>query len=1084
MSEAELGNEEVEEQDNEENNVIKIRKRKRKDPETRPEGNFEFLMEIFDEAQRDRAYHDANTNEITERFEGGENAERLCETWKPLLQRLLIRFKTDQPTSKLEKFVVKVATSQNNGPAWSDIVFSKLMSWLLTFVNSKEKAVRFRVCSLIGCILNEMSETAEIDENLWGELENRLLDRFQDRIKEVRKAAAHALTRLQNSESPKNCPITQQFLFTIAHDKDKEVRLECVKKIDLNRTTVSEVVYRVRDECPRVRKEVFTRLESVEMRAFSIRQRVSILDSGLTDRDESVRANCSKLLLKKWLPGVKFDIIQFLIDLDCETYHELLDPIVFHILDSGIDYQERETYKNCEKLTAEIVFLWRAKCEYLHKHKAIEALEEELPDAKEFCTILENNKTNEFIAHQLLKLTNYLDVSDEFGRNRFVRQCRDLMKDLDMRDALVPDIMKILRKLHHNEEEDLTRMLREDISEIRDPLVEENSENQLSPEEKKVIEERMEVIDKEREKLLARIEELSRDRLFGECQKKQDKAAELEDEFQDLYAKLNAEQLLHSRIYERTFNIIIDLLMYTNLNHDHGMIATIEQDLIMPVWKTELWTSSPEIRELGVKSLGVFCMISKDFALQHLWLFYNLSKEDDEVAFVMLQTLLDFMFRFEFTDEELENAVNPLTQNEGVGGGKLMLTNYKLVDHIFSMLKPLEGEENLETKRVVVEGLCKLLMCNKLKHKRKEILTKLLLIYFTPHGIVVNYEEDNDEAIESAEYRMDKEERIRQSLSLFFPIYAKRKANIKEGCQENLIRVLIDCIYTISAKPSKHPLRQIPRSKLINYVLWLLGNSNSDDNIRQEQDQPFHNQVVTRVIKALSLGTTTEQCRSFCTILANLTFNQQYGKEFKQSQNKVYQITPNIVDKAARRDWDKFRKGFDACIKIYDETPHDPETIEEAEESNNKFQNYTQEAAKQHELHTQAKDAPVKRRSLPISQSISSPTLRGGKKRKLTNTKRSIETLEDESDDDIVIQEISSPPSPVNKKKTKKNKKSSSQKRKRLSPMKKNNKKQKVDKANVSQKKRQRFGKENGEAEENDIEQLLAEIDEEDSIGN
>ena len=53
------------------------------------------------------------------------------------------------------------------------------------------------------------------------------------------------------------------------------------------------------------------------------------------------------------------------------------------------------------------------------------------------------------------------------------------------------------------------------------------------------------------------------------------------------------------------------------------MIATIEQDLIMPVWKTELWTSSPEIRELGVKSLGVFCMISKDFALQHLWLFYN-----------------------------------------------------------------------------------------------------------------------------------------------------------------------------------------------------------------------------------------------------------------------------------------------------------------------------------------------------------------------------------------------------------------------------------------------------------------------------
>ena len=91
MSEAELENEEVEEQNNEDNNVIKLRKRKRKrKEESRPAGNFEFLMEIFDEAQRDRAYHDANTNEITARFNGAENAEILCETWKPLVPKVLL----------------------------------------------------------------------------------------------------------------------------------------------------------------------------------------------------------------------------------------------------------------------------------------------------------------------------------------------------------------------------------------------------------------------------------------------------------------------------------------------------------------------------------------------------------------------------------------------------------------------------------------------------------------------------------------------------------------------------------------------------------------------------------------------------------------------------------------------------------------------------------------------------------------------------------------------------------------------------------------------------------------------------------
>merc|ERR1712018_865989 len=94
----------------------------------------------------------------------------------------------------------------------------------------------------------------------------------------------------------------------------------------------------------------------------------------------------------------------------------------------------------------------------------------------------------------------------------------------------------------------------------------------------------------------------------------------------------------------------------------------------------------------------------------------------------------------------------------------------------------------------------------------------------------------------------------------------------------------------------------------------------------------------------------------------------------------------------------------------------------EAEESNNEFQNYTQEAAKQHELHSQAQELPRKRRSLPLSANlISSPALRGGKKRKLTNTKRSINTL-DESDEDIeeIISNPSPPPSKQKNKKVKK----------------------------------------------------------------
>merc|ERR1712217_795390 len=80
------------------------------------------------------------------------------------------------------------------------------------------------------------------------------------------------------------------------------------------------------------------------------------------------------------------------------------------------------------------------------------------------------------------------------------------------------------------------------------------------------------------------------------------------------------------------------------------------------------------------------------------------------------------------------------------------------------------------------------------------------------------------------------------------------------------------CIFEISAKPKNHPLKAINRTRLINYVLWLLGNSNSEENGRQGEDQPFHHKIVTMVVEHLTRGTKTDQTRSFCYILANLTF--------------------------------------------------------------------------------------------------------------------------------------------------------------------------------------------------------------------
>ena len=73
----------------------------------------------------------------------------LSEYKRKKTRTLFSRFKSSTTPSRLQAYI------------FTQLLF--LMSWLLTFVNSKEKAVRFRVCSIIGAILNEMGETAEIE---------------------------------------------------------------------------------------------------------------------------------------------------------------------------------------------------------------------------------------------------------------------------------------------------------------------------------------------------------------------------------------------------------------------------------------------------------------------------------------------------------------------------------------------------------------------------------------------------------------------------------------------------------------------------------------------------------------------------------------------------------------------------------------------------------------------------------------------------------------------------------------------------------------------------------------------------------
>jgi len=110
-------------------------------------------------------------------------------------------------------------------------------------------------------------------------LQKRLLFRLKDKIPQVRKYAAVALNRLQDAELRMECPIQQGLTELMDHDKNKVVRLEALKRIDLNGDSLLEVYRRLRDRDSEVRAFTYQRLCKVAFKALSIKDRVNAMST-------------------------------------------------------------------------------------------------------------------------------------------------------------------------------------------------------------------------------------------------------------------------------------------------------------------------------------------------------------------------------------------------------------------------------------------------------------------------------------------------------------------------------------------------------------------------------------------------------------------------------------------------------------------------------------------------------------------------------------------------------------------------------------------------------------------------------------
>lgn len=89
---------------------------------------------------------------------------------------------------------------------------------------------------------------------------------------------------------------------------DRDVRRAVLSSIGVFKSTLPSILKRTRDVKEDVRKLAYTIVsEKLSVRQLAINQRVAVLQDGLQDRDEGVRAACQNLLGTVWYNALGAD---------------------------------------------------------------------------------------------------------------------------------------------------------------------------------------------------------------------------------------------------------------------------------------------------------------------------------------------------------------------------------------------------------------------------------------------------------------------------------------------------------------------------------------------------------------------------------------------------------------------------------------------------------------------------------------------------------------------------------------------------------------------------------------------------------
>ncbi|CAI4058875.1 hypothetical protein SKDZ_04G5270 [Saccharomyces kudriavzevii ZP591] len=627
-------------------------------------------------------------------------------------------------------------------------VFSRFVDQFIRHVlrgaESPDKNVRFRVLQLLAVIMDNIGE---IDESLFNLLILSLNKRIYDREPTVRIQAVFCLTKFQDEEQTKNLTelpddeenyeATRTLVASIQNDPSAEVRRAAMLNLINDNNTRPYILERARDVNIVNRRLVYSRiLKSMGKNSFAdIEPHIfdQLIEWGLEDREPSVKNACKRLIAHDWLNILDGDLIELLEKLDvarssiCAKAIEALFQSRPDIL-SKIKFPENIW----RDFTVEIAFLFRAFYSYCLDNNITEMLEENFPEASKLSEHLNHyillryrhegvpnnlhvgfdSNTLEFIIEQLLITAERYDFSDEVGRRSMLTVVRNMLALTALSEPLIKIGIRVMKSLSINEK-DFVTMAIEIINDIRDDDI-----------EKQELEEKI-----KSKKGNSHKNGVSSD---GEDNDKTNNDATNDDEEDDNIASFHSavENLVQGNGNVSESDIINNLppekeassetivlcltrssymleLVNTPLT-ENILIASLMDTLITPAVRN----TAPNIRELGVKNLGLCCLLDVKLAIDNMYILgMCVSKGNASLKYIALQVIVDIF-------SVHGNAVVD-------GEGKVdSISLHKI------FYKVLKNNGLPECQVIAAEGLCKLFLADVFTDD--DLFETLVLSYFSP----------------------------------------------------------------------------------------------------------------------------------------------------------------------------------------------------------------------------------------------------------------------------------------------------------------------------------------------------------------